>query len=342
MRGVHQQDGGRGADRRRLRADGGAGGRGESAGPIAIVGAGRDVAVAWPEAPRRRPARLRSRVFTEAPCADVRPRRDPGVGRHSFGPGLVLEHESRAAASGWWPVAPARPSRRERVPAPGGDGCRDGTRAGGGARAPDVAGARRADRGLLRRGHRWSRLARPSGGIRRRGRCGHSTAPRGRSKRWRWSSGPRGARGADRARLRARPRARAGPETGARPRGLPAAARTRPNRLLSYADDHELRRAAGGRLCWTSSRAGGSPAARELGRRPGCTGCCSACSPLTPRRCAASTRTRSRRVVRYDDHYHTDLLATLEAYLAQRLQHERDRARDLRAPAHGRLPPASA
>ena len=46
------------------------------------------------------------------------------------------------------------------------------------------------------------------------------------------------------------------------------------------------------------------------------TGCCSGRSPRTPRRCAASTRTPSRRVVRYDDQYHSDLLATLEAYLA--------------------------
>ena len=35
----------------------------------------------------------------------------------------------------------------------------------------------------------------------------------------------------------------------------------------------------------------------------------------TPRRCAASTRTRSRRSSRYDEQYRGDLLPTLESYL---------------------------
>ena len=44
------------------------------------------------------------------------------------------------------------------------------------------------------------------------------------------------------------------------------------------------------------------------------TGCCSACSPPIPRRCARSTTTRSRRWSRYDEQYGSDLVGTLEAW----------------------------
>ena len=43
-------------------------------------------------------------------------------------------------------------------------------------------------------------------------------------------------------------------------------------------------------------------------------------------------------LVRYDEQYATDLVGTVEAYLDQQLQHERDRPGDPRAPPHGGVP----
>ena len=73
--------------------------------------------------------------------------------------------------------------------------------------------------------------------------------------------------------------------------------------------------------------AGGRAGARRPApiRRPGRrghrhaapTGCCSACWPPTRRRCAASTRTPSRRSSATTSQYRTDLVGTLEAYLEQ-------------------------
>ena len=65
--------------------------------------------------------------------------------------------------------------------------------------------------------------------------------------------------------------------------------------------------------CSTSCAAPTCRSPRTSGPAP--TGCCSACSPPTPRRCARSTRTPWRRWSRYDAQYSTDLVGTLAAYL---------------------------
>ena len=46
-------------------------------------------------------------------------------------------------------------------------------------------------------------------------------------------------------------------------------------------------------------------------------------------------------LVAYDAQYSTDLVGTLSRLPGAQLQHERDRLGDLRAPAHGRLPPGA-
>ena len=74
---------------------------------------------------------------------------------------------------------------------------------------------------------------------------------------------------------------------------------------------------------------------------PGPTGCCSASSPRTPRRCARFYEDTIAPVVRYDDQYRTDLVGTLEAYFEHNCNMNATAAAIYRPPAYGRLPAGS-
>ena len=213
------------------------------------------------------------------------------------------------------PAARRRPTEPEaaRVPAPRGGGLahRGRGRGGqGGGRAEPArlvpGGAARAARRSTR--HDVVRRARPAGlrPLARRGRAvrrahHRPAAPRRRDDRGRVPGRARAAHGARRrARVRAAPGRRRREPTRRPPRassrrGCSATASsacrrstpTRPScgRAIQEAELvlDVLRRSDGD----------GGPIRRTSAPAP--TGCCSACSPRTPRRCARSTRTRSRR-----------------------------------------------
>ena len=81
------------------------------------------------------------------------------------------------------------------------------------------------------------------------------------------------------------------------------------------------------------------PSSSSRGSGTASTGCCSAPWPPTPTRCGASTSDTVEPLVAHDRQYRTDLLGNARGLPRQRLQHERDRARGLRPPPHGRPPP---
>ena len=195
-----------------------------------------------------------------------------------------------------------------------------------------AAPARLGLRPLARRGRAVRRARRPSGPrhvvatIARRapGRAGPAHAT---------DRGLRAAAGRRRRR-------RAGGDAGGRAAlaGAAAAPRHRRRCRRFYADPAELRARGPGGRAGARRPAPVRRADRRGHRHRAPTGCCSACWRRTPRRCARSTRTRSRRSSRYDDQYAHRSRRHARGLPRAELQHERDRGGDLRAPPHGRLP----
>ena len=173
-------------------------------------------------------------------------------------------------------------------------------------------------------------------------------APRGRADLER--SAPSGCDSAELRRAAADLRDPAGARRRRRARAHPAAARAlaapaprRTGRPPSRPSTRPRRAGPGGRRGGADARGGRRatsawPSSSTRGSATASTACCSARWPPTPRRCGASTRTRSRRSSRHDHQYRTDLLGTLEAYLANDCNMNATARGHLRAPPHGRLP----
>ena len=80
-----------------------------------------------------------------------------------------------------------------------------------------------------------------------------------------------------------------------------------------YSDPADVRRALEEAELVLGVREAGGSTGDEIGDGP--TACCSASSPRTPRRSAASVTTRIAPLVGYDGQYSTDLVGTLSSYL---------------------------